>query len=139
MRFSSSACTLLSKKERRESVQRAKAEKMEEELTTKALGAEGSKQPSTGSLNRAESIASLGISMKTLDEEHDAAESRITLRNISCCIERGSLVAVVGPVGSGKSSFLAAILGEMESICGTKVYVALQPRGTPEQQNLVNY
>ena len=36
-----------------------------------------------------------------------------TLIDVSCVIKRGQLVAVVGPVGSGKSSFLSALLGEM--------------------------
>eukprot|EP00934_Nitzschia_sp_Nitz4_P008776 Nitzschia sp. Nitz4//scaffold175_size95217//10753//15087//NITZ4_004718-RA/size95217-processed-gene-0.45-mRNA-1//1//CDS//3329538924//8766//frame0 len=49
-------------------------------------------------------------------------EIRITLQNITCQIEAGSLVAVVGQVGSGKSSFLSALLGEMESIQNSKVY-----------------
>ena len=35
------------------------------------------------------------------------------LSNINVKVEPGSLVAVVGPVGSGKSSLLSAILGEM--------------------------
>merc|ERR1711937_205193 len=47
----------------------------------------------------------------------------ITLRNITTTIKPGSLVAVVGSVGSGKSSLLSAILGEMESIGDSKVYV----------------
>uniref|UniRef100_A0A674MDI5 ABC-type glutathione-S-conjugate transporter n=1 Tax=Takifugu rubripes TaxID=31033 RepID=A0A674MDI5_TAKRU len=33
-------------------------------------------------------------------------------------VPRGSLVAVVGPVGSGKSSLLSAMLGETEKRCG---------------------
>jgi ABC-type cobalamin/Fe3+-siderophores transport system ATPase subunit len=33
---------------------------------------------------------------------------------INLYIPEGSLLAVVGPVGSGKSSLLSAILGEME-------------------------
>lgn len=33
-------------------------------------------------------------------------------------IPEGTLVAVVGPVGSGKSSVLSAILGEMEKLTG---------------------
>uniref|UniRef100_A0AAV2LK27 ABC transmembrane type-1 domain-containing protein n=1 Tax=Knipowitschia caucasica TaxID=637954 RepID=A0AAV2LK27_KNICA len=41
------------------------------------------------------------------------------LSSINVMVERGSLVAVVGPVGSGKSSLLAAILGEMERSSGS--------------------
>lgn len=36
------------------------------------------------------------------------------LRSINMKVKTGSLVAVVGPVGSGKSSLLSAMLGEME-------------------------
>uniref|UniRef100_A0A672TTZ8 ATP binding cassette subfamily C member 6 n=1 Tax=Strigops habroptila TaxID=2489341 RepID=A0A672TTZ8_STRHB len=38
---------------------------------------------------------------------------------LSISIPEGSLVAVVGQVGSGKSSFLSAVLGEMEKLEGT--------------------
>jgi len=41
-----------------------------------------------------------------------------TLRNISLKVPEGSLVAIVGTVGSGKSSLLSAILGEMEKQSG---------------------
>ncbi|XP_009863211.1 PREDICTED: multidrug resistance-associated protein 1-like, partial [Apaloderma vittatum] len=41
------------------------------------------------------------------------------LKNLSVNIPEGSLVAVVGQVGSGKSSFLSALLGEMEKLEGT--------------------
>ncbi|XP_014802622.1 PREDICTED: multidrug resistance-associated protein 1-like, partial [Calidris pugnax] len=41
------------------------------------------------------------------------------LKNLTVSIPEGSLVAVVGQVGSGKSSFLSAILGEMEKLEGT--------------------
>ncbi|NXN36277.1 MRP1 protein, partial [Rhinoptilus africanus] len=47
------------------------------------------------------------------------------LKNLSVNIPEGSLVAVVGQVGSGKSSFLSAILGEMEKLEG-----AVQRRGS---------
>ncbi|KAJ6225732.1 hypothetical protein RDWZM_004277 [Blomia tropicalis] len=42
----------------------------------------------------------------------------ITLKNINLSIKKGSLVAIVGPVGSGKSSLISAILGDMERLCG---------------------
>jgi ABC-type transport system involved in cytochrome bd biosynthesis fused ATPase/permease subunit len=41
-------------------------------------------------------------------------DKKICLENISLAIPKKSLVAVVGQVGSGKSSLLSAILGEME-------------------------
>ncbi|KAI8831071.1 P-loop containing nucleoside triphosphate hydrolase protein [Chytriomyces cf. hyalinus JEL632] len=41
------------------------------------------------------------------------------LRNINLEIKRGSLVAIVGAVGSGKSSLLNAIIGEMKKVNGS--------------------
>ncbi|XP_071665798.1 multidrug resistance-associated protein 1-like isoform X4 [Patagioenas fasciata] len=41
------------------------------------------------------------------------------LKNLSVSIPEGSLVTIVGQVGSGKSSFLSAVLGEMEKLEGT--------------------
>ncbi|XP_076389766.1 multidrug-Resistance like Protein 1 isoform X2 [Megachile rotundata] len=41
-----------------------------------------------------------------------------TLRNINLQVEQGQLIAVVGTVGSGKSSLISALLGEMEKISG---------------------
>uniref|UniRef100_A0A8C4UKV9 MRP1 protein n=1 Tax=Falco tinnunculus TaxID=100819 RepID=A0A8C4UKV9_FALTI len=40
-------------------------------------------------------------------------------KHLNVSIPEGSLVAVVGQVGSGKSSFLSAVLGEMEKLEGT--------------------
>ncbi|XP_078738358.1 ATP-binding cassette sub-family C member 2-like [Lampetra fluviatilis] len=42
-----------------------------------------------------------------------------TLKDLSLVIPFGSLVAVVGQVGSGKSSLIAAMLGEMERLHGS--------------------
>ncbi|CAF3905522.1 unnamed protein product [Rotaria sp. Silwood1] len=42
----------------------------------------------------------------------------LVLKNINIHIERGSLIALVGMVGSGKSSILAALLGEMNKVHG---------------------
>ncbi|KAL6544998.1 hypothetical protein OROHE_009905 [Orobanche hederae] len=63
-----------------------------------------------------------------------AASSPIaTLRNINLKVPHGTKVAIVGTVGSGKSSLLSSILGEMAKISGnvmvsgTKAYVAQTP------------
>jgi ABC-type bacteriocin/lantibiotic exporter with double-glycine peptidase domain len=40
------------------------------------------------------------------------------LQNINIAIPRGQLCAIVGPVGSGKSSLLQAMIGEMRRIDG---------------------
>jgi ABC-type hemin transport system ATPase subunit len=42
--------------------------------------------------------------------------------SINLAVASGSLVAVVGPVGSGKSSLLSSLIGEME-VTGGKVHV----------------
>lgn len=55
-------------------------------------------------------------------------DAKSTLSDINVSIKPGQLVAVVGTVGSGKSSLLGAILGEMEKINGTvgiKVHLTL--------------
>ncbi|RCN46028.1 ABC transporter, ATP-binding protein [Ancylostoma caninum] len=47
------------------------------------------------------------------------SEGDETLKNINLSVKRGQLVAIVGKVGSGKSSLLQAILGEMNKVSGT--------------------
>ena len=54
---------------------------------------------------------------------------RPILRNINLHVEQGQLVAIVGTVGSGKSSLLSALLGEMDKISGkvnTKVRILFE-------------
>ncbi|KAL2082928.1 hypothetical protein ACEWY4_020701 [Coilia grayii] len=46
-------------------------------------------------------------------------DNDLTLKNVCLDIKAGRLVAVVGAVGSGKSSLLSALLGEMHSIKGS--------------------
>ncbi|XP_043708769.1 ABC transporter C family member 14 isoform X2 [Telopea speciosissima] len=60
----------------------------------------------------------------------DDESSEALMRDLNLVIKKGELAAIVGTVGSGKSSLLAAILGEMPKIsgtvrvCGTTAYVA---------------
>merc|ERR1719483_55866 len=55
-----------------------------------------------------------------------------SLKELNANIKKGELIAVVGLVGAGKSSFLSALLGEMRSLggavkmCGKPAYVAQQ-------------
>ncbi|KAF8401477.1 hypothetical protein HHK36_012416 [Tetracentron sinense] len=60
----------------------------------------------------------------------DEEDGEAVLRDLNLVIKKGELAAIVGTVGSGKSSFLASVLGEMHKIsgkvrvCGTTAYVA---------------
>jgi len=45
-------------------------------------------------------------------------ESEDTLTNINLSLKSGQLVAIIGPVGSGKSSIIQAILGELPTLAG---------------------
>ena len=80
--------------------------------------------------------SSIGSSISGADEE--PLEDVKTLRNVSVTINAGELVAVVGSVGSGKSSFLCSILGEMEPLGASVVHV---PRTTEqvEETNFISY
>nr|CAB3468202.1 unnamed protein product [Digitaria exilis] len=49
----------------------------------------------------------------------NANRADLSLRNVNLSISRGEKVAVCGPVGSGKSSLLYALLGEIPRISGS--------------------
>lgn len=59
-------------------------------------------------------------------------DDEVVLRDINIAIEKGQLAAVVGTVGSGKSSLISALLGEMDKLdgrvntCGSVAYVSQQ-------------
>ncbi|WJX31534.1 Canalicular multispecific organic anion transporter 2 [Trifolium repens] len=63
----------------------------------------------------------------------DLSSVNTTLKNINLKVFHGMRVAVCGTVGSGKSSLLTCIIGEMPKlsgtlkVCGTKAYVAQSP------------
>lgn len=52
------------------------------------------------------------------DDGQGGEESKAWLKDINVEIKQGSLAAVVGTVGSGKSSFLSCLLGEMHKVSG---------------------
>ncbi|VDM45482.1 unnamed protein product [Toxocara canis] len=69
-------------------------------------------------------------------KEKSAANSMVT--DINLKVPRGNLIAVVGKVGSGKSSLLNALLGEMEKLrgyVGVRGHLAYVPQ-QPWIQNL---
>eukprot|EP01104_Vermistella_antarctica_P005283 TRINITY_DN1574_c0_g1_i1.p1 TRINITY_DN1574_c0_g1~~TRINITY_DN1574_c0_g1_i1.p1 ORF type:complete len:1537 (+),score=433.37 TRINITY_DN1574_c0_g1_i1:133-4611(+) len=54
-----------------------------------------------------------------------------TLSGVTVNVKKGSLVVVIGKVGAGKSSFLSALLGEMQRVsgqCGVKGSIAYVPQ-----------
>ncbi|XP_062958201.1 ATP-binding cassette sub-family C member 4 isoform X2 [Cynocephalus volans] len=63
----------------------------------------------------------------------DKASETPTLQGLSFTVRPGELLAVVGPVGAGKSSLLSAVLGELPpsqglvSVHGSIAYVSQQP------------
>ncbi|KAJ3241106.1 hypothetical protein HDU81_001892 [Chytriomyces hyalinus] len=61
--------------------------------------------------------ASEATAQRTGDQK--SADVKLILKNITLDVSEGKMVAVVGPVGAGKSSLLNAILREMHCISGT--------------------
>ncbi|GAB5365970.1 hypothetical protein AAMO2058_001104200 [Amorphochlora amoebiformis] len=71
------------------------------------------------------------------ETEMRSADYNITLKDISLEAKDGDLIAIIGPTGSGKSSILHAILGEIPMLSGT-----VQTRGNiayvPQQAWIFN-
>ncbi|KAG7392330.1 hypothetical protein PHYBOEH_006433 [Phytophthora boehmeriae] len=61
------------------------------------------------------------ISLQNADFQWEENAMTPTLIDINLTLEPGTLTVVVGPVGSGKSSLVNAILGEMQQVRGTHV------------------
>lgn len=62
---------------------------------------------------------SLKILAKDVPMSDKDVEEAATLKDLTFEVKRGELVAIVGAVGSGKSSLLLALLGEMEVTSST--------------------
>ncbi|KAK3126734.1 hypothetical protein QOZ80_7AG0561540 [Eleusine coracana subsp. coracana] len=77
-----------------------------------------------GAVARSDASSSTVSSIRVKDgvftwDDDGAGENKNTLRGIDLEVRQGELVAVVGTVGSGKSSLLGCILGEMRRVSGT--------------------
>lgn len=84
-----------------------------------------------GSVERAEGCDTrVAVEVKDGAFSWDDESQEAVLKNINLNVNKGELTAIVGTVGSGKSSLLASILGEMHklsgkvTVCGTTAYVA---------------
>lgn len=78
-----------------------------------------SKELVDGSVERVE-LCGDGVAVEVKDGvfSWDDENGEEVLKNISMKIKKGQLTAIVGTVGSGKSSLLASVLGEMHKISG---------------------
>ncbi|KNA20530.1 hypothetical protein SOVF_051440 [Spinacia oleracea] len=82
------------------------------------------------SVERIEGYSTTAVEVRDGFFSWDDEGGEEVLKNISLNINKGQLAAIVGTVGSGKSSLLASILGEMHKtngkvrVCGTTAYVA---------------
>ncbi|XP_071552963.1 ATP-binding cassette sub-family C member 4-like isoform X4 [Panulirus ornatus] len=74
-----------------------------------------------------------GLVVAGLTAKWSDATEEDTLSDISCSVKAGELLAVIGPVGSGKGSLLNAILGELPakrgsiSVRGKLAYASQEP------------
>ena len=59
------------------------------------------------------------LALRSVSASWDRREERQALRDISFIVGSGQMLAITGPVGSGKTSLLMAILGELPTINGT--------------------
>ncbi|KAG0043171.1 hypothetical protein BGZ83_011761 [Gryganskiella cystojenkinii] len=101
-------------KEQTVSEQSSETMSIQEKMLTRAQ----EKDPSADT----ESILSSAHDLES--EPSDAPEEKpsFSLKNIDIQIPRGQLVAIVGAVGSGKSSILNALVGEMRKTSGSMEY-----------------
>ncbi|KAI0371903.1 multidrug resistance-associated ABC transporter [Pilatotrama ljubarskyi] len=59
---------------------------------------------------------------KTNGKEKEEDEKPFELKDVKLKVPKGSFVAIVGPVGSGKSSLLQALIGEMRKTRGECIF-----------------
>lgn len=73
------------------------------------------------------------IENSEFDWNTNLPDKRATLVNINLRVKQGELVMIVGEVGSGKTSLLSALLGDIKKVrgkvqvCGSVAYVSQEP------------
>ncbi|KAK9057251.1 hypothetical protein SSX86_022086 [Deinandra increscens subsp. villosa] len=92
-----------------------------------------SKELDVGAVERGEGCSDGTTAVEVKDGsfswDDEAAEGAV-VKNLNFEIKKGELAAIVGTVGSGKSSLLSSVIGEMNKIsgkvrvCGSTAYVA---------------
>lgn len=64
-------------------------------------------------------LSQAGVIIKNLKARWDEDTTEYTLNNVNLRAQPGTLVAIIGPVGAGKSSLFQAILGELPPESGS--------------------
>lgn len=91
------------------------------------LGEETLPEPSASPLLS----GAVGIRWKGAAYQHgDAAEPVIA--GLDLTVRAGEAVAIVGPVGAGKSSLILSLLGEVPEVAGERQWLGLAPGGQPQ-------
>lgn len=67
---------------------------------------------------RVSRVDNYAIKMTNVTAKWEVGNSDVTLKDLNLQVEKGKLYAVIGMVGSGKSSLLSAILGEISLVKG---------------------
>ncbi|CAD6992119.1 probable multidrug resistance-associated protein lethal(2)03659 [Ceratitis capitata] len=78
------------------------------------------KEPEKGfASNGHATLSEAGIVLSNVKAKWDRKSADYTLDNVNLRVQPGTLVAIIGPVGSGKSSIVQTILGELRPESGT--------------------
>lgn len=100
--------------------------------TINGNGTQQEKQP-TVIANGNATLSEAGIIISNLRAKWNPASTEYTLDDVNLRVQPGTLVAIIGPVGSGKSSLIQSILGELVpesgtiSVNGTFSYASQEP------------
>ncbi|KAJ3086700.1 Multidrug resistance-associated protein 4 [Quaeritorhiza haematococci] len=81
----------------------------------------------------------LAFTMNNADFKWDGAETEgPTLNQINLTARKGQKIAIIGDVGSGKSSLLAALLGQIRQVGGDRLKIYGRTSYVPQQAWLLN-